>query len=400
VDVETKRVSWVELYFDLVFVLAVGQVAHAVAADPTWTGVGIAAGLFGVLWWTWIGFATLYNRLRTEEPVPQRLMIIAATVPCGAAAVAVHGAATGHPVPFAIALAAARVILATAHAAAGWRRAGGQRWLIARGYIFAAVLFGLSTVVPSPWRYLLWFAAVSAESGNLLRVDNQTVRRARKDRDVSALAPADPAEALEPHHFAERFGLFVIILLGELVVSSGQGVLAGHRPGASAWLGLSAGIALAGALWWLYFDSAAEINERMLALSGGSPWIARSIFATGHMPPAFALILVAAGISLLLEGDPPGAAYWMVVSGIAVYLVGTRVIFVASRWSWVTNLALIASTVLLGWLGEALGPTWFLAVAAVWGVGCAALATVRGQRLMLAWRSRGEDRPAEISGKP
>ena len=62
---------------------------------------------------------------------------------------------------------------------------------------------------------------------------------------------------------------------------------------------------LAGALWWLYFDSAAEINLRVLQLSGGSPTMARAIFAVGHMVPAFALLIIAAGVGLLLEEEPP-----------------------------------------------------------------------------------------------
>ena len=68
------------------------------------------------------------------------------------------------------------------------------------------------------------------------------------------------------------------------------------------WAALVAAMVLAAALWWLYFDAAAELNLRVLELSGGSPTIARAIFAAGHMLPAFALILIAAGLGLLLEG--------------------------------------------------------------------------------------------------
>jgi low temperature requirement protein LtrA len=390
VAVPSKRVSWVELYFDLVFVLAVAQVAHAVAAEPTRRGVGIAAGLFFVLWWTWVGFATQYNRLGAEGSVLHRLLILAGTVPCGAAAVAVHGAATGHPVPFTVALAAARVVLALAHTSAP---------LVLRGYAFSAVLFGLSTVVPSPWRYVLWVFAIGAESGVLLRADRKAIRQAH--RDPLALPPADPAEAVNPHHYAERFGLFVIIVLGELVVSAGQGVLAGHNPGVAAWLGLAAGIALAGALWWLYFDSAADLNERLLELSGGSPIMARSIFATGHLPPTFALILVAAGLNLLLGEHPPDAAYWLVAVGVAVYLTSSRVVFTIFHRSAAVNvplgLVMVGATVQLAWLGHPVGSGWFLAIAAAWTTGWAALATVRG-RASLANRLTPAEAPG-ISGQ-
>ena len=74
---EGKRVSWVELYLDLVFVLAVAQIAHLIVAEPEMHSVWIALGLFFTLWWTWVGFAVLYNRYGADErraarPVPRR----------------------------------------------------------------------------------------------------------------------------------------------------------------------------------------------------------------------------------------------------------------------------------------------------------------------------------------
>ena len=82
---------------------------------------------------------------------------------------------------------------------------------------------------------------------------------------------------------------------------------------------------LAAALWWLYFDAAAEINLKVLELSGGSPTMARAIFAVGHMLPAFALLLIAAGRRAAAGGGPAADAYWLPASGIGIYLAGTRV---------------------------------------------------------------------------
>ena len=67
---EGKRVSWVELYLDLVFVLAVAQLAHLIVAEPEMRSVWIALGLFFTLWWTWVGFAVLYNRQSADSAVP------------------------------------------------------------------------------------------------------------------------------------------------------------------------------------------------------------------------------------------------------------------------------------------------------------------------------------------
>src|SRR2546421_143551 len=109
-----KRVAWVELYLDLVFVLAVGQVAHEVQAHPNMHGVWVALGLFAALWWTWVGFAVLYNRQGADLPA-QRLLFLAGSVPVGVAAVAIAPAATGQSTAFALSMAAVRVILAAAH---------------------------------------------------------------------------------------------------------------------------------------------------------------------------------------------------------------------------------------------------------------------------------------------
>ena len=88
VDEQGKRVSWVELYLDLVFVLAVGQLAHLIVAEPEAKSVWIALGLFFALWWTWVDFAVLYNRHGSDSE-RLRLLFLAGSVPVGVAAVAI-----------------------------------------------------------------------------------------------------------------------------------------------------------------------------------------------------------------------------------------------------------------------------------------------------------------------
>ena len=118
-------------------------------------------------------------------------------------------------------------------------------------------------------------------------------------------------------------------MLGEVVVEAGQASVDGHVATAAGWAALVAAMLLAAALWWLYFDSAAAINLKVLELSGGSPTMARAIFAVGHMLPAFALLITAAGVGLLLEDDPPRIAYWLACVGAGMYLAGTRAFLVS-----------------------------------------------------------------------
>jgi low temperature requirement protein LtrA len=190
-------------------------------------------------------------------------------------------------------------------------------------------LFALSAATPEPFRYVLWAIAIGAESSAMLAEDRAAARRLRRDHDLAALVPGDPSEALDAHHFAERFGLFLIILLGEVLVEAGQSAAGLHVGSTGGWTALVAAMVLAGALWWLYFDSVADVNLRVLELSGGSPTMARAIFAVGHMLPAFALLITASGVGLL-EEDPPQIAYGLACTGVGIYMLGTRVIRMGS----------------------------------------------------------------------
>ena len=156
---------------------------------------------------------------------------------------------------------------------------------------------------------------------------------------------------------------------------------AGHVATTSGWTALAAAMLLAAALWWLYFDSAAELNLRVLELSGGSTTMARAIFAGGHMLPAFALLITAAGIGLLLEEDPPRIAYWLASVGIGIYLAGTRAFLLAGdRVPRVVGAALLVATFLLARLGLELTPYAYLWVLTIWVVVCAALTTRTSDR--------------------
>ena len=133
---------------------------------------------------------------------------------------------------------------------------------------------------------------------------------------------------------------------------------------------------LAAALWWLYFDSAVELNLKVLELSGGSPTMARAIFAVGHMLPSFALLLTAAGVGLLLEEDPPSIAYGLACIGAGIYLAGTRAFLHSTRRiSGMLRALVLVATFFLARLEPVLSPHEYLWLLAVWIGACAALTT-------------------------
>jgi low temperature requirement protein LtrA len=380
-----RRVGWVELYFDLIFVFAVSQVTHAIVAEPKWAHVASALGLFATLWWTWIGFALLYNRVGDDTRVTDRLFVLAGTVPCAIAATQAHHVFDGHPAGFAAALAGVRLILAAAHRWSGRRQAETGR--ITWGYTASAVLFALSAFTPRPWVFVLWAFALIQEAGFLLldggrerqrgrRGGHDTPRPSRAAKMRSLLKPSStPGRAVDSGHLSERFGLFMILLLGELVITVGGAALDHPDDDLGHWLALIGGLVLAGALWWVYFTSAAEIYERMLDLSGGNPALAYFLYAGGHLLPAFSLLLIAAGVDLSLHESPPVSAAWFITAGLTAYLTGTRVFSMRPR-KWYANLlqfAALAATVCLALLRHVLSAPAVVAVIAVWAVGSAAL---------------------------
>ncbi|MDX3193514.1 low temperature requirement protein A [Streptomyces sp. MN03-5084-2B] len=374
-----KRVGWVELYFDLVFVFAVGQVAHGIVADPHWARAAAALGLFATLWWTWIGFAVLYNRRGDDSRVADRLLVLAGTIPCGIAATQAHHVFEGHPAIFAAAMAGVRLILAVAHR---WPHDERGRRRFSWGYAFSAVLFGASAILPHYG--LLWAFALVQEAGFLLLDDRRRERRrgarpTRAARWRSMLTPPrDPSLAIDSAHLAERFGLFMILLLGELVITVGTAALERPADDLGYWLALAGGLVLAGALWWVYFSSAVEIYERLLGFSGGNPALAYSLYAGGHLMPAFALLLMAAGVDLSLQESPPHAAVWFTTVGLATYLAGTRVFATGSR-RWYFALARVAAvtvTVNLAFLDRVLPAPAVVLVIAVWAAGTAVVTAV------------------------
>jgi low temperature requirement protein LtrA len=372
----------VELYFDLIFVFAARQTAHVMIEHPDWRGVASSLGLFVPLWWTWIGFVMLYN-LRGEERITHRLLVLAGTLPCAVAAIELHSSTGGNTAGFALALAGARAVLTFAFAFTSDQRRR-IAVLIALVYGISTVLFLISAFTSPPWRYVLWGLALAQEAGLLLH-EAQARNQARREagHEVSReevlertlLKPGGSELQVNSHHLAERFGLFMIILLGEIVISVGSAAIVVSDRGAAYWLGLFAGLVMAAALWWIYFTSAAEINQYVLHATGGNPAMAYGLYAGGHLPPAFALLVVAAGMGLTLEADPPRAAAWFVTIGLAIYLAGTRAVSLVGklRFGRLLRFLGVVATVCLALLQHLIGPTGVLLVATLWTVIVAAV---------------------------
>lgn len=275
---EERRVSWLELFFDLIFVVIVSELAHSLAGHVTWAGIGAFILLFIPAWWMWIG-GTFYNSRFETFDVSYRLFTLLQIVAVAAMAIFIHDGAGKTSVPFALAYAGARVLII-----AMWLRGGYHVPLMrpittryAIGFTLSVALFIASIFVTPPLRFVLW--------GIGLFSDLVTPLTTAK---LQASLPR-----LSNVKLPERYGLFVIIVLGEAIVAVIRGMAADEGLTlALAFNGLL-GIILAFGLWWIYFDFIARRHPR------SSIWQLLS-WSYLHLPLVMGIAAISAALSKAL----------------------------------------------------------------------------------------------------
>ncbi|HEY1315965.1 MAG TPA: low temperature requirement protein A [Gaiella sp.] len=315
------RVTALELFFDLVFVLAVTQCTTLMANDPTWQGLFRGLLVLAVLWWPWSGYAWLTSVVDPEEGAV-RIAMFAAMAAFLVSALAVPNAFGDDALAFALAYGFVRLahiwlfVIASSDAP-GLRRS--VTGLAASTGIGVCLLLAASAV--DGWEQgALWVLALVIDVGAPL------------------LFWAEGWQ-LMPAHFAERFGLIVIIALGESIVAIGVGSHEVVDLGVVTAAIL--GVGIAAALWWLYFDVIAWLAvRRLVEAEPGREQneLARDAYGVLHYPIVAGIVLAALGLKTTLAdvNDPldavPAAA---LVGGVALYLLG----HVAVRWRIVHTLA-------------------------------------------------------------
>ena len=241
-----RRVTWMELFFDLIFVAAVAQVGKSLAGDYSWAGLLRYSFLFVLIWLAWSGHTLYATRFETDDLVQRMLILMQSFVAAVMAANSKEALDSVDAAGFGAAYAGMRVILVMQYLRA--RRVPATRELTTRyaiGYTVAAALWISSALTPIPGRYYLWSIA--------LVVDLAVPWLARRH---SEKYPPDAA------HFPERFGLFTIILLGEFVAAVMHGIESQETWSVAAASTAFMSMAFAFVIRWWYFDGAEAAAER------------------------------------------------------------------------------------------------------------------------------------------
>jgi low temperature requirement protein LtrA len=308
-DSYEQRVTPLELFFDLVFVFALTQVTGFLADHLTWSGMLQGAALLVVLWWAWGGYSWLTNAVPAEEVIPARVVILTAMAAMLVASLAVPNAFGEYGALFGLAYFVVRLLHVVLFVLATGNTPETHQAIVrlAPGFLVAPVLLVPAGFLDGFAQGALWAVAIVIDLAVSLV------------RGVSGFR-------VHAEHFVERYGLIVIIALGESIVAIGVGA-SGLTIEAGVVLAAVLGIALAAALWWAYFDLVMLVAGRRLSAAKGEERarLARDSYSYLHLPMVAGIIFVALGVKQTLShvGDPLGTIPAVALcGGVALYLLG------------------------------------------------------------------------------
>jgi low temperature requirement protein LtrA len=303
-----EAVKPLELYFDLVFVLGFTQCTALMATQSSWEGLAQGLLVLALLWWTWAGYTWLTSVIEPEEGVV-RLVMFATMAALLVVALCVPEAFGDRALLFAAAYGVVRaahagLLVPASRTDPGLRRAVLQ--LAISGAIGLGLLAG-AAFVDGVVQGALWVAAILI------------------DWAMPVLFGV-PGWRLVPAHFAERHNLVIILALGESIIALGVGSEIDLDAGVVI-IAVALGIALASALWWIYFDVVALMTARRLTLAPEGPErnrMARDAYSYLHFPMVAGIVLAALGLDETLAhiGEPlDGPHAVALLCGIASYLL-------------------------------------------------------------------------------
>jgi low temperature requirement protein LtrA len=350
-----RQVSVLELFYDLVYVAVIGQAAHHLAEHVTVRGLAEFAVVFALIWIAWIN-GSLYLEVHGREDGRTRSIVFAQMGILVLLAVFTAEAADASGWGFAVVYAIYQV-LQTGLWYSVWlqdRRDGPAYVTATGGYVVgmgvSAAVIGASALLPATPRLVVWAGLAVAWIVGI-------VLASRSSRVGLGLAPTDS--------LVERFGLFTIIVLGEVVLGVVAGLSVVERDAKTIITGMLA-LWLGFGFWWIYFDL---VGRRLPRADGG----ALSSWVMSHLPVTGSITAAGAGMVSLIghahDATTPAGTSWLLAGAVATGLVALvlteQALVDAERLVLVFHplrLALsagAAAALLVGWLRPA---PWLLAL--------------------------------------
>ena len=317
-------VTYIELFFDLVFVFAITQLSHRFIGHLSYQGAVETMLLLLAVWWVWIYTSWTTNWLDPDR-AHVRLMLILLMAMGLVLSASIPDAFGATGLAFALAYCTMQLFrtLYMAWASVGVNQARTRNFLrIAFWFALSLPLWIAGALSPADMRLGLWAAALAVEyAGPFLFFRTPGLgRSAITDWDISGA------------HMAERCALFIIIALGEAVLMTGATF--GETPGTLLyWLAFLGSFVGGAAMWWIYFDVGAKRGADRISASDNAGLLARNAYTYLHIPIVAGVVLTAVGDEMLIMhpvGHSDPAMLITMVGGPALFLLGNQ------AFKWVT----------------------------------------------------------------
>lgn len=306
-DHKDRSVSFLELFYDLVFVLLIAEVSHALAKHPDLLGIGRFVFLFMIVWWSWF-ISSVYYDNHGNNDVRTRIFTFGQMLMVMGMSVYAHDAFGEGSKGFALFFGGFQALMALLF----WRLREhdpehvGENNLFLWGYLGVVILIFLSVLIPAPYRFYIWGLSIAINIFQPLLMFIHFVRR-RTPRPITYVSPA----------LVERFGLFTIIVLAEVLIGVVRGMTSHGYPNAETFAVGLLGAFIAFALWWVYFDFVSHRHpiEREWAIM---TWMYMDLFIS------MSIVAIGAAVLNLVEhagGQLEPDLRWLFVISVAVFLL-------------------------------------------------------------------------------
>ncbi len=308
------RVTWLELFFDLIYVAAFIQLGDRLSADTSWNGAVVFIGSFTLLWWTWTGTTAFMNRFAVDDVV-HRLLAFVQMFAVGNMAVIAATTPDNWRTWLPVAYIAARLPLLLMYVRARKRLPAAKPIAdhALRFFSISLVIWLVSIALPDDVRPFVWAFALLIEFSTPFT-----------QRDAAVDAPN------HSEHFQERYALFTIIVLGETFVKS-LTKLADTGIRFETQVFGTVGFLILVAIWWTYFDDVAGGHVRSTSAIAKTPRFNMLTWVYTHLPLTMAITAFGVSSKKVLGvkefGDAFSANYtWLLVLSVMAVLLCVAVL--------------------------------------------------------------------------
>ena len=316
---EERHATWLELFYDLVFVVTISQLSHYLLHEISLSNFFGFLFLFIPVWWSWIGTTFFATRFYSDD-LGHRLLLLLQMGGAGAMAINISGAFNNNFSGFALSYAFMRLILVIEYVRVFRTIKSSEsanplvkRYII--GFSIAAIIWLISAFVPiTEIRFALWIIGLIIDFATPISTSKLTSKFA-------------------PHisHLPERMGLFTLIVLGESIVGIVNGMTEQIWDVYSV-IEASLGLCISFSLWWLYFDSTGRLPIQILREKGRISLYL--IWLYTHFPLVVAITAVGVGIRRLVSSEQhsvlSNSDLWLICGSVAISLISQSVLHLIS----------------------------------------------------------------------